>query len=99
MIDVDTVFAADRAHSPLERSLPWEESRGGVSVVVEPKPHWASDLCVWKEAIRQYCYYADWIARGASARFFDHPEITGDSVMMTARAMIAREIAAGLYAS
>ena len=44
MTDIDAIFAADRQHPPHERSLPWLETRGGLTVVVEPKPHWASDM-------------------------------------------------------
>lgn len=39
-IDVDEIFAQDRENRPMERTLPWEESRDGITVVVEPKPHW-----------------------------------------------------------
>ena len=35
-IDVDEIFAQDRENRPLERTLPWEESRDGMTVVVEP---------------------------------------------------------------
>ena len=44
MTDIDAIFAADRQHPPHERSLPWPEVRDGITVVVEPKPHWASDM-------------------------------------------------------
>ena len=44
MTDIDAIFAADRQHPPHERSLPWPETRGGLTVVVEPKPHWAGDM-------------------------------------------------------
>lgn len=37
-IDVDETFAQDRENRPLERTLPWEESRDGMTVVVEPSP-------------------------------------------------------------
>ncbi|MFD1911321.1 hypothetical protein [Halodurantibacterium flavum] len=46
---------------------------------------------------RSYCYYADWRLNGGAARFFRHPETTGDDVIRTARAMIAREITDGLW--
>ncbi|WP_455566560.1 hypothetical protein [Ochrobactrum teleogrylli] len=42
---IDFIFRADRENPPAERSLPWEETRDGITVVVEPKPHWADDLC------------------------------------------------------
>ena len=44
LIDIDEIFHEDRDHPPAERSLPWEETRDGVTVVVEPKPHWAEDM-------------------------------------------------------
>lgn len=97
MIDVDTIFAEDRERQPSERSLPWEESREGLTVVVAPKPHWASDMLVYKLTAREYCYYRDWAENGTGARFFDHIDSTGDDVMMKARAMIASEIANGLW--
>ena len=37
MTAIDAIFAADRQHPPRERSLPWPETRGGLTVVVEPK--------------------------------------------------------------
>jgi hypothetical protein len=44
-MDIQKIFAADREqHPPHERSLPWEETKGAITVVVEPKPHWAHDL-------------------------------------------------------
>lgn len=95
MMTVDEIFADDRRHPPAERSLPWGETRGGVTVVVEPKPHWAVDMAAFRLTDRAYCYYADWTARGPAARFFEHPETRGDDVMMKARAMVAREIADG----
>lgn len=97
MIDIDTIFAQDRAQLPQERSLPWEEHRDDLIVVVEPKPHWASDMLVFKLMSREYCTYRDWAENGSSARFFQHVETTGDDVMLKARAMIAREIADGLW--
>ncbi|WP_349643447.1 hypothetical protein [Agrobacterium tumefaciens] len=44
MIGVDAIFANDRENAPTARSLPWEETRGSITVVVEPKPHWAADM-------------------------------------------------------
>ena len=44
MMDIDAIFAADSERPPAERSLPWLETRDGITVVVEPKPHWASDM-------------------------------------------------------
>lgn len=97
MMTIDEIFADDGRNPPSERSLPWEESLHGVTVIIEPKPHWASDMHAFKLTRRAYCYYADWIENGVDARFFDHPETSGDSVMMKARAMISREIAEGLW--
>lgn len=97
MITVDGIFAEDRRHPPSERSLPWQEARNGVTVVVEPKPHWATDMAAFRLGDRAYCYYADWIEHGSAARFFDHPNTRGDDLMMRARATIVREIADGLW--
>ncbi|MGP2492915.1 hypothetical protein ACTDI4_14975 [Mesorhizobium sp. PUT5] len=97
MTDIDAIFAQDRENHPTERSLPWEESRNGLAVVLEPKPHWANDTRVFKLTAREYCYYRDWSENGPTARFFPHADTTGDEVMMKARAMIAREIADGLW--
>ena len=55
MMSVDEIFAEDRNSPPAERSLPWEESRGGVTVVVEPKPHWAEDMRAFRLDAREYC--------------------------------------------
>ena len=92
MRSVDEIFADDRRYPPVERSLPWEETRGGVTVVVEPKPHWAEDITAFRLTDRAYCTYADWTANGPAARFFRHPETSGKDVMSKARAMLAREI-------
>jgi hypothetical protein len=92
MMSVDDIFASDRRNAPDERSLPWEETRGGVTVIVEPQPHWAEDMTAFRLTDRAYCYYADWTLNGPGARFFRHPETSGDDVMANARAMIAREI-------
>lgn len=97
MMSVDEIFAEDRNSPPAERSLPWEESRGGVTVVVEPKPHWAEDMRVFRLDAREYCRYAAWTADGGRARFNGHIDTSGDDVMMEARAIIAREIADGLW--
>ncbi|MGN7712585.1 hypothetical protein [Agrobacterium radiobacter] len=97
MTTVDEIFADDRRNLPAERSLPWEEMRNGVTVVVEPKPHWATDMRAFQLVDRTYCYFADWTENGPGARFFVHPETCGDDVMTKARAMIAREIADGLW--
>ena len=71
-IDIDTIFAEDRSNPPKERCLPWCETKGGISVVVEPKPHWAEDLWVFQLDQREYCRYADWLAFGSRARFYGH---------------------------
>lgn len=42
MMTVEEIFAEDRGNAPAERSLPWEEVRDGMTVVIEPKPHWAT---------------------------------------------------------
>lgn len=96
-ITIDTIFAQDRENAPGERSLPWEEARDGFTVVIEPKPHWAEDMRAFRLDAREYCRYADWTANGGRARFYGHIDTTGDAVMMKARAMIAREIADGLW--
>lgn len=97
MITFDEIFADDLGNPPSERSLPWEESRGGITVIVEPKPHWAEDMRVFRLDAREYCRYADWTAYGGRARFYGHIDTSGDDVMMKARAMISREIADGLW--
>ena len=96
-IDIDQIFREDSATPPSERSLPWEETRDGITVVVEPKPHWADDMRAFRLDMRQYCRYAYWTAQGNDARFYDHIDTCGDDVMMKAQAMIAREIADGLW--
>lgn len=60
-ITIDWIFAEDRRNSPAERYLPWIESRDGITVVVEPRPHWAEDLRVFRVDRREYCGYADWL--------------------------------------
>ena len=39
MTGIDAIFAADREHPPHGRSLPWPETRDGITVVIEPRPH------------------------------------------------------------
>ena len=34
MMTVDEIFAEDRRNPPAERSLPWEEARDGITVVI-----------------------------------------------------------------
>ena len=97
IIDINQIFRKDLDNPPLERSLPWEETRDGITVVVEPKPHWAEDMRVFRLDAREYCRYAEWAAHGGRARFFGHIDTSGDDLMMKARAMIAREIADGLW--
>ncbi|WP_425063502.1 hypothetical protein [Pyruvatibacter mobilis] len=98
MMTVDEIFADDRRNNPpAERSLPWQETQGVITVVVEPKPHWAEDVRAFRLDAREYCRYADWRAHGARSRFYGHIDTCGDDVMMKARSMIAREIADGLW--
>ena len=97
MTDIDAIFAADRQHPPHERSLPWPETRGGLTVVVEPKPHWAGDMRAFRSDAREYCAYADWTANGARARFFGHVDTCGDDLIHKARTLVASEIADGLW--
>ncbi|GAA5666624.1 hypothetical protein CN884_22350 [Ochrobactrum sp. 30A/1000/2015] len=94
-IDIDFIFRADRENPPAERSLPWEDTRDGITVVVEPKPHWAEDLRAFRLDAREYCYYADWSRSGARARFYGHIDICGDDLLLKARALFVREIAEG----
>ncbi len=96
-IDIDRIFRENRASPPSERTLPWEETRDGITVVVEPKPHWADDMRAFRLEAPEYCRYTDWAANGSHARFYCHIDTSGDEVMMKARAMIAREIADGLW--
>ncbi|WP_166015904.1 hypothetical protein [Chelativorans multitrophicus] len=96
-ISIDEIIAQDREMHPNERTLPWEETRDGITVVVEPKPHWAEDMRVFRLDAREYCRYAEWAAYGGRARFYGHIDTSGDDLMMKARAMIAREIADGLW--
>ena len=97
IIDIDQIFREDHENPPTERTLPWEETRDGVTVVVEPKPHWAEDMRVFRLDAREHCRYAEWTAHGGRARFYGHIDTSGDDLMMKARAMIAREIADGLW--
>lgn len=96
-ITIDEIFAEDRSNPPAERCLPWIESRDGLTVVVEPRPHWAEDLRVFRLDRREYCRYADWTSNGDRARFYGHIDTSGNDVMQRARAVIAREIAEGLW--
>lgn len=96
-MDIDQIFREDRANPLSERTLPWEETRDGITVIVEPKPHWAEDMRAFRLNVREYCRYADWAALGGRARFYGHIDTCGDDVMMKARVMIAREIADGLW--
>ena len=95
MMDIDAIFAADRQRPPHERSLPWPETRNGMTVIVEPKPHWANDMRAFLCDVREYCTYADWLENGARARFFGHIAICGDDLIRKARAFVACEIADG----
>lgn len=97
LIDIETILAEDLARPVGERCLPWVEQRDGITVVVEPKPHWAADMCVFRLDARRYCYHADWIACGARARFFYHVDTCGADLLARARAMIEAEIAEGLW--
>ena len=97
MTNIDAIFAADRQHPPRERSLPWPETRDGMTVVIEPRPHWANDMRAFRSEAREYCTYADWVANGARARFFGHVDICGDHLIRKARALVASEIADGLW--
>jgi len=94
-MDIDAIFAADRRRPPHERSLPWPETRNGMTVIVEPKPHWANDMRAFLSDVREYCTYADWLENGARARFFGHIAICGDDLIRKARALVAGEIAEG----
>lgn len=95
MTDIDAIFAADRQHPPRERSLPWPETRDGITVIIEPKPHWANDMRAFRSKAREYCAYADWAENGARARFFGHIDTCGDDLIRKARALVACEIADG----
>ncbi len=95
MMDIDAIFAADRRRPPHERSLPWPETRNGMTVIVEPKPHWANDMRAFLSDVREYCTCADWLENGARARFFGHIAICGDDLIRKARALVAGEIAEG----
>lgn len=97
MMTIEEIFADDRRNPPTERSLPWEETRDGLTVVVEPKPHWSEDMRVFRREAREYCHYADWTENGRWARFYGHIDTSGDDVMAKANTMIADEIAEGLW--
>lgn len=92
MTVIDAIFALDLQYPPHERTLPWPETRDGITVVVQPKPHWASDMRAFRSDIRAYCSYADWTENGARARFFGHISICGDDLIREARALIAGEL-------
>ena len=96
IIDIDQIFREDHENPPSERTLPWEETRDGITVVVEPKPHWAEDMRVFRLETHERCRYAEWTAHGCAGRCDAHIDTSGDDVMMKARALIAREIADGL---
>ncbi|TXL72411.1 hypothetical protein FHP25_25550 [Vineibacter terrae] len=95
MMNIDAIFTADRERPPHERSLPWSETKDCVTVVIEPKPHWARDMRAFRSDVREYCAYADWTVNGGRARFFGHIDTSGDDLMRRARALIASEIADG----
>lgn len=92
MMTVDEIFANDRRRHPEDRSLPWEEMQDGVTVVVEPRPHWSADMRAFRRDTREYCTYADWTENGQRARFYGHIDTSGETVMAKAREIIAREI-------
>jgi hypothetical protein len=95
--NIEGIFAADRELPPHERTLPWQETKDGVTVVVEPKPHWAADQRAFKLDSCDYCHYRSWTQDGPRARFYGHQNLSGSAVMANARAEIAREIAEGLW--
>lgn len=94
---VDEIFADDLDYPPSERALSWMETRDGITVVVEPKPHWSKDMRAFRLAACEYSHYADWTAYGGQTRFYGHTDTSGDDVIMKARAMVAREIADRLW--
>lgn len=94
---IEAIFAADREQPPATRSLPWLESKAGVTVVVEPKPHWANDLRAFQRDAQEYCYYRDWLVHGPRARFFAHVDTSGADVLRKARMLIEQEIRDGLW--
>lgn len=96
-ITIDEIFAQDRENPPSERTLPWTETRDDITAVVEPKPHWAEDMRVFRLDAHEHCRYAEWTANGGRARFYGHIDTSGADLMMKARAMIAHEIADGLW--
>jgi hypothetical protein len=97
MTDIDAIFAADHQQPPHERSLPWKETCDGLTVVVEPKPHWASDMRAFRAASPEYSTYADWTANGSRARFFGHVDTCGEDLIRKARILVAGEITQGLW--
>ncbi len=97
MPSIDAIFAEDATWPPYDRSLPWEETRDGLTVVIEPKAHFTDDMMAFDLCARRYCYYRDWRERGKDARFFEHISLCGEDIMMRARATIARELNDGLW--
>ncbi|MDH2328304.1 hypothetical protein QCN27_15670 [Cereibacter sp. SYSU M97828] len=97
-ITVDQVFAENMKFAAEERCLPWEETRDGVTVVVEPKLHFESDMTVWHLSRHAFAHYRHWKRDGANVSFFEHGHKTGDQVMMDARCTIIREIETGEWA-
>jgi hypothetical protein len=96
-INIEEIFALDRQQPPTQRSLPWKETRNGVTVVVEPKPHWAIDLLAFDMSARSYCYYADWCHNGVNARFFPHISTSGSDILIKARDLVSQEFVDGLW--
>ncbi len=54
MPSIDAIFAEDATWPPYDRSLPWEETRDGVTVVIEPKTHFSDDMMVFGPVFRAY---------------------------------------------
>ena len=69
MSDIGTIIPADRQHPAHERSLPWPETGGGLTVVIGPKPHWPNDMRAFRSDVRDYGTCTDWTKNGARARF------------------------------
>lgn len=84
MTDIDAPFAPDRQHPPRERFPPWPETRDGITVVIEPKPHWANDMRPLRSKARKRCAYADWVENGARTRFFGHIDTCGNDLIRKA---------------
>lgn len=94
MTRIDAVFAADRERPPHERTLPWQDVKNGVAVIVEPKPPWANDMRVFRPDVREYCAYSDWAAHGSRARFYAHIAMSGEDLMREAHNRIAEKLSA-----